>query len=154
MKQEKDIDIGLGKQPKATEPKVVEKSETETGEATIFDDGSASITCSMCSKLCSYEANSVQARRIISRREHLGTEIELWKCGECYQQSLSKPPKPPTGSRGAELQDAGIPSWAIGQALNMAQRDLIARGIDSTNPSYWETLEQLKLEFLKKAVLK
>ena len=117
----------------------LENAQSISDTLVVFNDYGVRVKCSACKNWEEYGKESKQA--ILLNQNH--DVAEKWVCGKCYK-----------GSNGVELQSAGVQGYHIGQALNLAQAELLARGKDSATPDYWADLLRLRNEYLEKAVLK
>lgn len=105
-----------------------------------YKDDSIEIVCSMCGKWTMYEADSNSVTYAIQDLER----TKAWKCTSCFNGKNER----------VEMENAGIEGWAIGQSLNMAQAELLAKGLTSEDKNYWLELKGLQKEYLQKAILK
>lgn len=98
-----------------------------------FDYG-VSVQCSKCKDWNEYPSGSKQAMLIAQKSDAADT----WLCDKCYRETKK-----------SQAKESEIPSWAIGQALNLAQAELLSMNVTSDLPGFWERLETLKIKYLE-----
>ena len=119
------------------------KPEQSIGENLVVNnDWSVKVKCSKCGTWEEYGNKTKQSDLLVQRAE----TAKAWICSVCYRK--------PQSDAVLEREMGAVQGYHLGQALNLAQAELLAQGKTSEMKGYWDALLALRNEYLHKAVLK